>query len=53
MIQQICWNGDVKLDVYILGINKLKTTLVDLSILRDVVKHDVFKGLCMINWLKS
>ena len=33
----------MKLDVYILGINKLKTTLVDLSVLRDVVKHEVFK----------
>ena len=44
-----CWyskfvrNGDMKLDVYILGINKLKTTLVDLNILRDVVKDEVFK----------
>ena len=44
-----CWynkfvrNSDVKLDVYILGINKLKTALVDLRILRDVVKHEVFK----------
>ena len=43
MISKFVRNGDMKLDVYILGINKLKTTLVDLNILRDVVKDEVFK----------
>ena len=44
MIQQICTDDTYqKLDVYILDINKLKNTLVGLSILRDVAKLEVLK----------
>ena len=36
-----------------IDIEKLTPVSVDLSKLSDVVKNDVVKKLCMINWLQK
>ena len=43
----------LKVDADILDIDKLKTTLVDLSKVSNVVKMVSLKRLCMTNWLKK
>ena len=45
--------GSLKTEVNKLDIDKLLSVFVDLSKLRDVVKDDVVKKLCMINWLQK
>ena len=42
-----------KTEVDKLDIGKLAPVPVDLSKLSDVVKNDVAKKLCMINWLQK
>ena len=43
----------LKTEVDKLDIEKLVPVPVDLSKLSDVVKNDVVKKLCMINWLQK
>ena len=43
----------LKTEVNKLDIDKLVPVPVDLSKLSDVVKNDVVKKLCMINWLQK
>ena len=43
----------LKTEVDKLDIDKLAQAPVDLSKLSDVVKNDVVKKLCMINWLQK
>ena len=45
--------GNLKTEVDKLDIDKLAPVPVDLSKLSDVVKNDVVKKLCMINWLQK
>ena len=45
--------GSLKTEVNKLDIDKLLSVFVDLGKLRDVVKDDVVKKLCMINWLRK
>ena len=45
--------GSLKTEVNKLDIDKLLSVFVDLSKLGDVVKDDVVKKLCMINWLQK
>ena len=45
--------GNLKTEVDKLDIHKLAPVPVDLSKLSDVVKNDVAKKLCMINWLQK
>ena len=45
--------GSLKTEVNKLDIDKLLSVFLDLSKLRDVVKDDVVKKLCMINWLQK
>ena len=45
--------ANLKTDVDKLDIDKLTPVPVDLSKLSDVVKNDVVKKLCMINWLQK
>ena len=45
--------GNLKTEVGKLDIQKLAPVPVDLSKLSDVVKNDVVKKLCMINWLQK
>ena len=45
--------SSLKTEVNKLDIDKLLSVFVDLSKLRDVVKDDVVKKLCMINWLQK
>ena len=45
--------ANLKTEVDKLGIDKLAPVPVDLSKLSDVVKNDVVKKLCMINWLQK
>ena len=44
---------NLKTDVDKLDIDKLAPVPVDLNKLSDVVKNDVVKKLCMINWLQK
>ena len=45
--------ANLKTEVDKLDIDKLVPVPVDLSKLSDVVKNDVVKKLCMINWLQK
>ena len=45
--------ANLKTEVHKLDIDKLVPVPVDLSKLCDVVKNDVVKKLCMINWLQK
>ena len=45
--------ANLKTEVDKLDIGKLVPVPVDLSKLSDVVKNDVVKKLCMINWLQK
>ena len=45
--------ANLKTEVDKLDIGKLAPVPVDLSKLSDVVKNDVVKKLCMINWLQK
>ena len=45
--------ANLKTEVDKLGIDKLAPVPVDLSKLSDVVKNNVVKKLCMINWLEK
>ena len=45
--------ANLKTEVDKLDIEKLAPVPVDLSKLSDVVKNDVVKKLCMINWLQK
>ena len=45
--------ANLKTEVEKLDIDKLTPVPVDLSKLSDVVKNDVVKKLCMINWLQK
>ena len=45
--------ANLKAEVDKLDIDKLEPVPVDLSKLSDVVKNDVVKKLCMINWLQK
>ena len=45
--------ANLKTEVDKLDIDKLAPVPVDLNKLSDVVKNDVVKKLCMINWLQK
>ena len=43
--------ASLKSEIDKLNIDKLETTPVDLRKLRDVIKNEVVKNMCMMNWL--